>query len=132
VDTLTISNNYAVVAPNFPPHRGPPLYPAIAIPVLNKETYECPPAHVAALERLIPEVTKVVTIGWRGSEQHFQQMLRRLRAIKLLTVAGTAVEGEKILDRLRLLGMPIIGAGTLPGFSSVLADRALDAVLASP
>src|SRR5216684_2650665 len=47
------------------------LFPAIAIPVVQKSAFECPADHVAALMKCIPEVTKLLIIGWRGTEQHF-------------------------------------------------------------
>jgi hypothetical protein len=49
--------------------------PAIAVPVQTKQTFECPEAHCDELEKYLPRVTKILTIGWRGLEEHFIKML---------------------------------------------------------
>ena len=41
----------------------------------SKSDFECPEEHLDHLWKLLPEVTKVIVVGWRGSELHF---LRRL------------------------------------------------------
>jgi hypothetical protein len=51
-------------------------YPALAIPVEKKSIFACPQEHVRTLAELIPGVTKIITIGWRATEQHFLDMLR--------------------------------------------------------
>lgn len=51
------------------------LYPALAIPVENKNSFECPSSHVESLKELLPQVTKILTIGWRAKETHFLKML---------------------------------------------------------
>jgi hypothetical protein len=60
---------------------GPPLYPAVAIPVATKtdSTFECPAHHLGQLAELIPRVTKLLANGWRGEEWHFLEMLRKLK-----------------------------------------------------
>lgn len=45
--------------------------PAIAMPTQRKTSFECPQAHLLALRKLIPQVTHILAIGWRGAEQHF-------------------------------------------------------------
>jgi hypothetical protein len=75
--------------------------PAIAVPVRNKSQFECPKEHVAELERLIPQVTKILFIGWRGSERHFIQMLKD-KAVNLsycMFVAKDAEDAEEIARR---------------------------------
>jgi hypothetical protein len=67
------------------PDIGVVLYPALSIPVENKDGFSCPPGHVTALEKLLPKVTKMITIGWRATEAEF---LSRLLASRLVKVAG--------------------------------------------
>lgn len=50
-------------------------YPAIAIPVERKVDFECPDEHLSALQHSIARVTKILCIGWRGTEQHFLKLL---------------------------------------------------------
>jgi hypothetical protein len=51
------------------------LVPAIAIPVQEKGTFECPNSHVMQLESLIRGIRKILVIG-RGAEMHFLDRLR--------------------------------------------------------
>jgi len=52
------------------------LFPAIAIPVENKRDFECPKDQLDTLRSYIPSVTKILTIGWRATEQPFLDILR--------------------------------------------------------
>ena len=128
---LSVSNIFAVddsVAKTF---VGPPLYPAIAIPVLNKNVFECPPAHVQMLTDLIPRVSKILTIGWRASEKNFLYLLQRLPAVKIITVAGSVPEAEESLNKIRLLGMPVLDTECFANFSDTIAERRLDPLLST-
>lgn len=51
-------------------------FPALAIPVEKKNEFACPLEHIQVLADLIPRVTKVITIGWRATEEHFLRMLK--------------------------------------------------------
>lgn len=82
------------------------LFPAIAIPVQSKLSYECPVEHQNALKEFLPHVTKILIIGWRGTETPFIEDLKRgLRQVRGLIVCGTKGEGEEIARKLRLLGI---------------------------
>ena len=55
-----------------------PVVPAIAVPVQTKteDTFQWPDSHRAYLKQLLPQVTKILIIGWRGKEAHFLKLLR--------------------------------------------------------
>lgn len=57
---------------------GSPVVPAIAIPVQTKtdDTFDWPDSHRAYLKQLLPQVTKILIIGWRRKEAHFLNLLR--------------------------------------------------------
>ena len=80
-DTIQLLNMWATVgspaqADNL--SLGRTVFPAIAIPVQNKthSTFECPASHLTYLKELLPQVTKILIIGWQASEAHFLEMLR--------------------------------------------------------
>jgi hypothetical protein len=50
------------------------VFPAITIPAEQKTKFSCPPSHIDMLKSLLPNVTKLLVIGWRGAENHFLQM----------------------------------------------------------
>ena len=47
------------------------LYPALAIPLATGKRFEMPSDHIQAFRSALPEVDKVLTIGWAGKEGHF-------------------------------------------------------------
>jgi hypothetical protein len=61
------------------------LYPALSIPLHQKDEFSCPEFHVSQLEAVLPSATKMITIGWRGAEDEF---LRRLKIAKKLPARG--------------------------------------------
>jgi hypothetical protein len=68
-------------------------YPALAIPVEKKSEFVCPPEHLRALADFLPNVTKIITIGWRATEQNFLTMLKNpltglQRGVDLMVVSG--------------------------------------------
>jgi hypothetical protein len=89
------------------------LFPALSIPVENKDVFECPGTHVDRLERLLPKVTKIVTIGWRATEAEFLSMLHRRspKQIDLMIVSGDAGGVE---ETNRNLSRPMLAAGGGP------------------
>ena len=123
-DTAARSGNFS----------GPPLYPAVAIPVATKtdSTFECPAHHLGQLAELIPKVTKLLTIGWRGEEQHFLGMLRKLKTgVAITAVAESVQAAEQTIGLIRNVRQ---GAGYAKGwaeFSSVVRDGSLEDFLAA-
>lgn len=75
-----------------------PLFPAIAIPVEEKNEFQCPKPALEALKRLMPDVTRVITIGWRASEAHFLRLMdAHLKPnVPIFVVAGTPKEAEAL------------------------------------
>jgi hypothetical protein len=62
--SLRISDRYTVVSEHPMLKRGDTLlFPALSIPVENKDEFSCPQAHVKALEVALPKVTKVLIVG---------------------------------------------------------------------
>ena len=83
------------------------------------------------LTDLIPRVSKILTIGWRASEQNFLYLLQRLPAVKIITVAGSVPEAEESLNKIRLLGMPVLDTECFANFSDTIAERRLDPLLST-
>jgi len=83
--------------------KGAPTFPAIAIPVTTKQTYECPKAMVDELTALLPKVKRILTVGWRATEEHFLNLLRqRAEAVSRVHVVAKGLgEVEEIAGRIR-------------------------------
>jgi hypothetical protein len=112
-------------------YSGPPLYPAIAIPVTDKQVFECPNDHVGQLQALIPDVTKLLTVGWRGMERHFLKMLNTLAPASIACVAGTQQEADLTLRCLRGANVAVSDFSLLAGFTDSIGDRKLEAFFAN-
>lgn len=50
--------------------------PALAVPMQEKDVFECPDRHVDRLRSLLPEIRRVLVIGWKGQEAKFLELLR--------------------------------------------------------
>jgi len=107
--TLEISKRYVLVG-DFPPTTYDKwgVFPALAIPVEAKLDFECPPEHINALKAFIPQVKKILTIGWRGTEQLFLELLRKgLGTVgrELMVVGGTQRDSEATAANLNKAGL---------------------------
>jgi hypothetical protein len=91
------------------PDTGVVLYPALSIPVENKDEFSCPFGHVTALEGMLPKVTKMITVGWRATEAEFLTKLKLSRTVpvagirqvlSMLVVSGSKEGTEETLKNL--------------------------------
>lgn len=60
--------------------------PALSIPVAKKTQFEMPPNHLDAVKAIIPQVTHLLVIGWRGNEEHFRALLDGLDRKRLISL----------------------------------------------
>jgi hypothetical protein len=101
------------------------LFPALAIPVESKLDFECPDEHQAALREAIPQVDKLITIGWRATETPFLELLQQnIQApIRVGVVAGSRDAASETADRLRNAG--VVGEYLLTegGFTDFILDQ---------
>jgi hypothetical protein len=106
--------------------HGQVLFPAIAIPTKGK-SFECPKRHLQVLHAVIPDVTKILVIGWRAGELHFLELLKgTLGELKeFMVVAGERHEAQEIADRIRAeLGLDReVSSEIAVGFSDFVKNR---------
>lgn len=81
---------------------GRPVFPAIAIPVEKKSSFECPETMLNELKSLLPKVTRGLIIGWRATEEHFFEILREHLTGKpfFAVVGGSQEDATEIRDRI--------------------------------
>jgi hypothetical protein len=134
---LEITNNYALINSSPPgPSNGKPTFPAIAIPVEKKANFECPSDLIAELTGLLPQVSKLLLIGWRATEAHFLELLtKHLKpGVKFHVVAKGLQEVEEIkvrVHRALLNNRPASGSLNDEGFTDFILSRSADEFLAS-
>lgn len=69
---------------------GVAAFPAIAIPIEKKNQFVCPQTFIDRLTEVLPNVSKILVIGWRATEAHFLELLKRNLGpgVQLYIVAG--------------------------------------------
>jgi hypothetical protein len=129
---LTITSRYRIVE-NHPIGKvnRVPLFPALAIPVETKLGYECPEEHLECLRGQLPQVTKILIVGWRGTERHFLGLLQELlpREIPVCVVAGRKELAEEVFKRLREAGLRVKGTPAEGGFTEFIQRRGAEEFL---
>jgi hypothetical protein len=121
------SESYETVSED-PLSRPPlkPFFPALAIPVENKQRYECPSEHWNVLEQCLPKVTNLLIIGWRANEGLFLDTLGKgiAKNARVMVVSGTEIGTDEIIARMmarwRETGVNTKFIAAKPGFSSFI------------
>ncbi len=127
IDQLQFTRHYSIPKGQIEKSGNTADFPAIAIPVERKDTYECPYDHVKALESCVAQVSNLLLIGWRATEEHFLGLLREsLPSVRAHVVAGTMEEVDEILDRLRRAGVRAeLHGATAEGFTHFTQHKRL-------
>lgn len=107
------------------------VFPALALPLRSKAMFDCPTEQVEALRKALPEVTALVTVGWRAQEQHFLAELAKgvSRPLEVHVVSGTSTGGQRV--RTRLTGAGVKGNFSFfpSGFTDYIRSNALASML---
>jgi hypothetical protein len=101
--------------------------PALAIPVNTKTQFECPPGHIQRLREIIPTVTRLLTIGWRGSEESFLDLWRTTTPKPGVQVVSPGGPDETVAN-LERVGLTVHIVEKL-GFTDYMRERALTKLL---
>jgi hypothetical protein len=105
-------------------------FPALAIPVEKKSEFVCPAEHLSELAAVIPKVTRIITIGWRATEQNFLTMLKKpltglQGAVDLMVVSGDIRGVTQTNTNLGIVDVPSgrrLYATVDTGFSGLIKD----------
>jgi hypothetical protein len=75
--TIKLTDQYELVTGFTDTIAGIPVVPAIAIPVMRKDKFLCPPEHVSALTDFLPKVSRILIVGWKGADEAFVNLLAK-------------------------------------------------------
>ncbi len=108
--TLEMTRDYLLATEEPPTVRIPReavLFPAIAIPVQNKQEFECPQAHLEALQQRLQKTTHILIVGWAAMDSHFLRLLRKhLSSAPLIqVVCGPGSATNDATERIRSAGI---------------------------
>lgn len=133
IDDLRISSRYRLApgrATTVVENRV--IFPALSIPVQRKDHFNCPADHLEHLKELLPKVTRVIVIGWKGAEQDFLNILRRglSRVPSLMVVSGDERGADETLAAFGLpmsrTGPPLVNSSYVAfseGFSRLIIQK---------
>jgi len=80
-------------------------FPALAVPMANKTSFECPPLHIDALKSCFPEVNRLLICGWRAAEAHAVEILSHINpGYYLGIVAGSEEDLQEAHENLGIAG----------------------------
>ncbi len=85
-------------------------FPALALPLNEKDDYICPLSHIQTLERVLPNIDRVLIIGWSAGDPLLLEILKNnlpKMGYKALVVADTAENAEKNAPPLLSLLAPV-------------------------
>jgi hypothetical protein len=92
------------------------LYPALAIPVIQKDdtSFACPSHHLNTLKSVIPRVRKLLVIGWRGQEEHFLSLWEKSNVERIVIVSRTVDGADATIHALQLADIVTDSTGRVP------------------
>ncbi|MFZ3015496.1 MAG: hypothetical protein WA101_00645 [Minisyncoccia bacterium] len=76
-------------------------FPAIAVPLTGKDTYICPPAHIAILERELDNIDRILIVGWKAGDKKLLETIKKhpsFRQCKILVISGSFQGAKKIVS----------------------------------
>ncbi len=108
-----------------------PLIPALAIPVENKQEYVCPSDHVETLKESLPQVTRLLVIGWRVADRIFLQELSKgiPAGTPAMVVCGNPESSSQIANIISAAGVRARFTPASGGFSHIIRSRDVNAFL---
>lgn len=136
-DRWIIDNSLGVkLTDNYVVHgtagKGDILFPAIAIPLKMKRTFECPANHVGELKAHLSNVTKVVIIGWRASEGHFVDLLfEHLKFVDMLMVCGSQEATEEVKGVFNKFSDTVVFSDYVGGFTDAILSGEISKFLST-
>lgn len=96
-DRYLLNNDLAAtVGPDYE-RIGQVMFPWLAVPLRTKTEFSWPKSHEQRFISLLPNVTHLIIIGWRGADTHFLRLIHeaggvRLTSIHLITGSMETVE----------------------------------------
>ncbi|MCF7834124.1 MAG: hypothetical protein K9L98_02080 [Candidatus Pacebacteria bacterium] len=106
-------------------------FPAIAIPLIGKDKYVCPTQHIKVFEQHLPQIDRVLIVGWRAEDPLLLETLKnnlpKEGGYKVLVVSWTLEGAQKIAKKVKE-GLGILNDFYVQargnGFSTFMADEA--------
>lgn len=77
------------------------FHPALALPLMGKENFVCPPDHVEFLKRKLKEIDRIVIIGWKVGDPFVRNLITEELKTRRIPIAYIGSNNAKsIVDEL--------------------------------
>lgn len=123
---LTFMDEYRVLGSfDIVNDRARVYWPAIALPVEQKVSFECPATHVSALQEKLGNVTRILTVGWRGTEMEFLKLLKKhlSHPVPVMVIAKDGKESTEIGVNFQRMDITRSAEAYPGGFTDYLSDN---------
>ena len=108
-------------------HEGEVWVPALKIPTVQKDGFECPDEHIRTLEDRLHKVDRILVVGWKGTEKPFLNLLgKHLTGEVFITVVSDSQEnGDATYRQLASTEIRVKGATVIAGGFSAFVEQRL-------
>jgi hypothetical protein len=112
----------------FDRQYGQRFYPAIAIPLANKESYVCPDSHVKHLTAAINNTDRILIIGWKAGDKNLVSLLEKeiRRQVRVTVVSSGSKSASEIIKKLEHIPQITFVASNKEGFTNFLRSEESD------
>jgi hypothetical protein len=130
-DKFKIKPDYYMPDSNFDLNINFAAIPAIAIPIENKNEFECPREHIKALSEITPFVDKILMIGWRATEKPFLELLAKnlTQNVNMWAVSDNGKNAQETIQNLLSYGVKGKYTTSNKGFTNFIINREIDKLL---
>ncbi len=93
--------------------------------------YECPAEHLEVLKTLVPNISMLIVIGWRGTEEHFLRLLGEglPKGVRGLVVCGETDQARQTIMNLQNAGIQGDFWSAPGGFSDAILGHHIEKFL---
>lgn len=97
-------------------------YPAVALPLSNKDKFLCPSSHIIELEKAMKRADGVVIIGWNADDSKLIEMMRKYitKETPAVVVAGHKKDYDSVKNK--LADLPLVFEIRSVGFSNFVGS----------
>ena len=105
------------------------LYPAVLLPLSDKESFICPEKHKLELDKSLEFIDRILVIGWKAQDMHLINIMEEKikRPVFITIVAGKEDEIKEIRNRFN--GLNIVKESSCVGFSNFVESKICDEFL---
>ncbi|MBA7677702.1 hypothetical protein ES703_85964 [subsurface metagenome] len=81
-------------------------FPAIAMPLPEKQNYICPPQHIDSLKQALNETDRILVIGWAARDQQLLDLIKENinKKIPITIVSGNIDSSKLIKEKFQSMG----------------------------